>query len=291
MMMNAKQTLDRRNATGIGFRTPHYADIIASRPAVGFFEVHAENYLCGGPRLRQLESLRADWPISVHGVGLSMGSAEGVDPDHLARFVALVERIDPVLVSEHLAWTVIDGIYLNDLLPLPYTEEALETVSRNVSVVQDRLRRPILIENPSRYLRFAGSTVPEADFLAELAQRTGCGLLCDVNNIHVSCANLGGDPYRWLESLPAAAVGEVHLAGHAVNNVRGSAILIDDHGSRVAPAVWELYDLAVQRFPNAPALIEWDSNLPNLSVLIGEAVTADRRRADILLENQHAYAA
>jgi len=290
-MMNTAQSLDRRSAAGIGFRTPHYADIIASRPAVGFLEVHAENYLCGGPHLRQLESLRADWPISVHGVGLSLGSAEGVDPDHLARFVSLVERIDPVLVSEHLAWTVIDGIYLNDLLPLPYTEEALKTVSRNISVVQDRLRRRILIENPSRYLRFAGSTLSEADFLVELARRTGCGLLCDVNNIHVSCANLGGDPYRWLESLPAAAVGEVHLAGHAVNDVHGTAILIDDHGSRVAPAVWELYELAVRRFPRAPALIEWDSNLPDLSVLIGEAATADGRRADILLETDHAYAA
>lgn len=289
--MNTVQSLDRRRATGIGFRTPHYADIIGSRPAVGFWEVHAENYLCGGPHLRHLECLRADWPVSIHGVGLSLGGAEGVDRDHLARFVSLVERIDPVLVSEHLAWTVIDGVYLNDLLPLPYTEEALETVSRNVSIVQDRLRRPILVENPSRYLRFAGSSLCEADFLAELAQRTGCGLLCDVNNIHVSCANLGGDPFRWLESLPAAAVGEVHLAGHAVIDVCGSAILIDDHGSRVAPAVWELYDLAVRRFPHAPALIEWDSNLPDLSVLIGEAVTADRRRANSLSETSHAYAA
>lgn len=289
--MNTAQSLDRRNAAGIGFRTPHYADIVSSRPAVGFFEVHAENYLCGGPHLRQLESLRADWPISVHGVGLSLGSAEGVDRDHLARFVALVERIDPVLVSEHLAWTVVDGNYLNDLLPLPYTEEALETVSRNISVVQDRLRRPILIENPSRYLRFAGSTLSEADFLVELAQRTGCGLLCDVNNIHVSCANLGGDPARWLKSLPADAVGEIHLAGHAINEVRGAAILIDDHGSRVAPAVWELYDLAVRHFPNAPTLIEWDSNLPDLSVLIGEATTADRRRTGTFLEANHAYAA
>jgi hypothetical protein len=276
---------------GVGFRVPHYADIIATRPAVGFLEVHAENYLGGGAPSRQLETLRENWPISIHGVGLSLGSVEGVDRDHLARVASLVERIEPSLVSEHLAWSSTDGVYLNDLLPVPYTEDALDSVVRNVSIVQERLRRRILVENPSRYLRFVDSAVPEEEFLAALVSRTGCGLLCDVNNIYVSCTNTGGDTRRWIDALPAAAVGEIHLAGHTANIAGDAIILIDDHGSRVAPPVWELYEMAVRCFPHAPALVEWDSDLPDLSVLIGEATSADRRRMEALSEVNHAYAA
>lgn len=263
---------------GIGFRAPHGADLLASRPSVGFLEIHAENYMGGGAAPRMMETLRRDWPLSLHGVGLSLGSAEGLDPRHMARLAQLVERAQPMLVSEHLSWSVAGGAYLNDLLPLPYTEESLEIVADNISAAQDWLRRPILIENPSAYLRFAHSTIPEAAFLAELARRAGCGILCDVNNIHVSTHNLGGDARTYLDALPADAVAEIHLAGHAVNDADGVPILIDDHGSAVSDAVWALHDAAVARFPKAAALVEWDSNLPGLAVLVAEAATADARR-------------
>lgn len=291
MMQRVPSPTPRSLPAGVGFRTPHYADVVTARPAVGFFEVHAENYLGGGAALRQLETLRRTWPISLHGVGLSLGSAEGVDRNHLSRVTALVERIQPILVSEHLSWCIADGIYLNDLLPIPYTEEALQTVASNITVVQDRLRRQILIENPSRYLRFVESSISEHEFLAEVVRKTGCGLLCDVNNIYVSAANTGDDPYHWLENLPSNAVGEIHLAGHAANAVDGTTILVDDHGSRVAPAVWDLYERAVHRFPDAPALVEWDSDLPTLSVLVGEATKADRLRVEAFLEATHERAA
>ena len=278
-------------ATGIGFRSPHFAQIVATRPAVGFLEVHAENYLGGGPAVRQLETLCRDWPISLHGVGLSVGSAGGLDQRHLERLARLAARIDPALVSEHLAWSVSGGTYLNDLLPLPYTEESLALVAANIDRMQERLRRQVLIENPSAYLRFAHSTIPEAEFLAALAGRTGCALLFDVNNVYVSCRNLGLDPQAWLDALPAGAVQELHLAGHCSNDADGVAILIDDHGSPVAADVWELFERAVRRFPTAPALIEWDSNLPPLGVLLGEAATADARRHRAAAEVRHAVAA
>ncbi|MGQ0664123.1 MAG: MNIO family bufferin maturase [Pseudomonadota bacterium] len=270
--------------TGIGLRAPHHADIIAARPAVGWFEAHAENYMGGGPPLHYLEALRRDWPVALHGVGLSLGGAEGLDRRHLERLAGLVERIEPGLVSEHLSWSAADGVYLNDLLPLPYTEEALALLAAHVAAVQDRLGRRILVENPSTYLRYVDSAIPEAEFLAELARRTGCGLLCDVNNIYVTCANHGGDARAYLAALPAGAVGELHLAGHHVNQVDELAILIDDHGARVAPPVWELYAAAVVRFPAAPTLIEWDTNLPALAVLVAEAAEADRRRLGVLAE-------
>lgn len=272
---------DARPRAGIGFRAPHGEDILASRPSVGFLEVHAENYMGGGRARRMLESLRRDWPLSLHGVGLSLGSAEGLDPRHMARLAQLVESVEPTLISEHLSWSMAGGAYLNDLLPLPYTEESLAITADNIAAAQDWLRRPILIENPSAYLRFAHSNIPEAAFLAELARRTGCGILCDVNNIHVSTANLGGDPCAYLDALPAEAVAEIHLAGHSVNDADGTAILIDDHGSAVSDAVWALYDAALARFPDAVTLIEWDSNLPALPVLTGEAAKADARRASI----------
>jgi uncharacterized protein len=246
--------------------------------------VHAENYMGGGQTLSQLETLRALWPISVHGIGLSLGSADGLDGRHLDRLRGLVERIDPLLVSDHLSWSVEGGTYLNDLLPLPYTEEALLVVATNVDAAQTRLRRRLLIENPSAYLRFAQSTIPEHEFLGELARRTGCGLLCDVNNIYVTTRNLGGDPIEWLAALPADRVEEIHLAGHCVNDADGQSILIDDHGSRVAPAVWGLFDRATQLFPEAVPLIEWDTDLPELAVLIDEAETANRRRRNALSE-------
>ena len=277
--MDASTVSNRPPCAGIGFRSPHYAEIVATRPPVGFLEVHAENYMAGGgPMLRQLESLRSDWPVSIHGVGMSLGSAEGLDARHLERLAALVEPIEPMLVSEHLSWSVAGGVYLNDLLPLPYTRESLAVVAANVERLQDKLRRRELIENPSAYLRFAASELSEAEFLVELARQTGCGLLFDVNNVHVTCVNLGGDPGAWIDALPAEAVAEIHLAGHTVTDADGVSILIDDHGSEVSPPVWALYERAVRRFPAAATLIEWDSNLPALPVLLAEAQQADSRR-------------
>ncbi|HET7341828.1 MAG TPA: DUF692 domain-containing protein [Methylomirabilota bacterium] len=263
--------------TGIGLRAPHVDEILATRPSIGWLEVHAENYMGGGPAVRALERLRRDYPLSVHGVGLSLGSAEGLDGRHLERLAALAERLQPALVSEHLAWSVTDGAYLNHLLPLPYTEPTLALVAAHVTRVQDRLGRRLLVENPSGYLRFEGSTLAESEFLAALARRTGCGLLCDVNNIHVTCANLGGEPEAYLAALDPATIGEIHLAGHTVNDADGRPLLIDDHGSPVAPAVWDLYGRALERFGPVPTLVEWDTDLPPLSVLLAEAAAAEAR--------------
>jgi uncharacterized protein len=272
-------------ATGIGLRAPHLAEIMSHPTAAGWYEVHAENYMGHGPALRALERLRQMCPISLHGVGLSLGSAEGIDEDHLDRLARLVERLEPMRVSEHLSWSVADGIYFNDLLPLPYTEEALDLVAANVERAQARLGRSILIENPSSYLRYRHSTIAEPEFLAELVRRTGCGLLCDVNNIHVSGRNLGFDASAYLAALPAAAVAEVHLAGHHVNPVGGREILIDDHGSAVAETVWALYAEALDWFGPQPTLIEWDCRLPALSVLLGEAAKADALARHVLQES------
>ena len=265
------------SGVGIGLRAPHVEEVLATRPATGWLEVHAENYMGGGPAVRALERLRHDYPLSVHGVGLSLGTAGDLDPRHLERLARVVERLEPALVSEHLSWSVTGGAYLNHLLPLPYTEESLAVVSEHVECVQARLGRPLLVENPSGYLRFTGDTHGEADFLAALARRTGCRLLCDVNNIHVTCANLGGDPDAYLAALPAEAVDEIHLAGHAVNDADGRAILIDDHGSPVAPAVWALYERALARLGPRPTLIEWDTDVPSLGVLLAEAAAAEQR--------------
>jgi uncharacterized protein (UPF0276 family) len=266
--------------------------MIDARPAAGWLEVHAENYMDCGPAQRQLQALRCDWPISLHGVGMSLGSAGGLDTGHLDRFANLAERVEPMLISEHLAWSVSgDETYLNDLLPLPYTEESLAVVAANVDRMQERLGRQVLIENPSSYLRFVHSTIAEAQFLDELVRRTGCGLLFDVNNVYVTCQNLGFDPRSWIEALPVDAVKELHLAGHCVNDADGIRLLIDDHGSAVAPPVWDLFDRAIDRFPHALTLIEWDSNLPPLPVLLAEAQKADRRRQDCLFGACHARVA
>ena len=266
----------RPGLVGIGLRDPHVAEIIATPPPVGWLEVHVENYLGGGSAPRALDAIRRGHPVSLHGVGLSLGSVEGLDRRHLERLVALVRRIEPALVSEHLSWSIAGGAYLNHLLPLPYTEESLALVCRHVSQAQEVLGRRLLIENPSSYLRFRHSPIPEPEFLGELARRTGCGLLCDVNNVFVTCHNLGLDPSAYLTALPADAIGEIHLAGHSSNDVDGRILLIDDHGSRVAPAVWELYGQVVSRIGPRPTLIEWDTGIPELAVLLEEAAYADR---------------
>ena len=260
---------------GIGLRFAHHREVIETRPRVAWFEVHSENYMGGGPTPAILERVRRDYPISLHGVGLSLGSAEELSSEHLARVRNLIDRFAPGLVSEHLSWNVVDGAYLADLLPLPMTEEALDVVCGNVDRTQESLGRRLLIENPSSYLRFRHSTIPEWEFMAAVAQRTGCGILCDVNNIFVSACNHGWSASDYLAALPPQAIGEIHLAGHAVRQLEGGGeIRIDDHGSKVCPQVWALFSEAVARFGRVPTLVEWDTDLPSLDVLIAEARSA-----------------
>lgn len=263
---------------GIGLRGPHLAEIARDRPATGFLEIHAENHLGRSPAVQAVERLRERYPLSVHAVGLSLGSVEGVDAAHLARVAALVERLQPALVSEHLSWSGFGGRYFNDLLPLPYTDEALDVVCANVDRVQQALGRRISIENPSCYLGFRHSTLTEPAFLAELARRTGCGLLLDINNVVVTAHNLRLDPRAWLD-LPPDAITQFHLAGHAVNDADGETLLVDDHGSRVRDGVWALFDAAVARFGPRPTVVEWDTDLPALAVLLDEARLAQDKLA------------
>lgn len=287
--MNGKRALP--SGAGIGLRAPHVGELLATRPAVPWLEVHPENYMSGGPALVLLEAVRREYPVSLHGVGLSLGTAEDIDARHLSRLRSLVDRLEPCLVSEHLSWSTAGGAYLNHLLPLPYTDETLRVVADHIDEVQNALGRRILIENPSSYLRFRHSSMAEPHFLAELARRTGCGLLCDVNNIYVSAWNVGLDAGSYLDALPTQAIGEIHLAGHAANDADGRTILIDDHGSPVTAPVWKLYQRALERFGSVPTLIEWDTDLPELSVLLGEASVADRLLEAFASEDDHACAA
>jgi uncharacterized protein (UPF0276 family) len=261
---------------GIGLRAPHFGEIIATRPPIGWLEVHAENYFGGGVATARLDTIRQEYPLSLHGVGLSLGTADGLADRHLRRLKTLIERTEPFLVSEHLAWSITGDAYLNDLLPLPYTEESLDIVADNVATAQAALGRRLLVENPASYLRYRHSTISEPDFLSELVRRSGCGLLCDVNNIFVTCRNLDLNAEAYLGALPAAAVGEIHVAGHSRVLRGGQGLLIDDHGSRVAPPVWDLYRRALRRFGLVPSLVEWDNNLPPLTQLLEEAQTAER---------------
>jgi len=275
-------------AAGIGLRFQHHRALLDSRPDIAWLEVHTENYMGGGPSIRTLEAVRRDYPVSLHGVGLSLGSADGLDAAHLERIGEVVRRIEPGLVSEHLSWCAAGGTYLADLLPLPMTQEALDVVCRHVDQTQAFLQRRILVENPSSYLRYAHSTIPEWEFLAAVAQRTGCGILCDVNNIYVSASNHGWDAGAYLAALPADAIAEIHLAGHALRQFDdGQSLRIDDHGSRVAPEVWALYARALARFGRVPTLVEWDTDIPPLEVLLAEAAKA----AALLEEVDRAIAA
>jgi uncharacterized protein (UPF0276 family) len=273
---------------GIGLRFPHHRHVADTRPDIAWFEVHTENYMGGGTPLRYLDGIRRDYPVSLHGVGLSVGSAEGLDAAHLSRVRAVVTRTEPGLVSEHLSWSVVGGTYIADLLPLPMTEEALDIVCRHVGQVQDTLNRRLLIENPSSYLQFTHSTIPEWEFMSAVVARTGCGILCDVNNIHVSACNHNWDASAYLAALPANAVGEIHLAGHAVKEIGGSKLRIDDHGSRVSPEVWTLYREALARFGAVPTLIEWDTNIPAFEVLRDEAAKAERMLQQVEHADVHA---
>ncbi len=261
-------------ATGIGLRSPHIAEIMAARPAIGFLEVHTENYFGGGARLRQLESLRADYPLSFHGVGLSLGRADGLDRDHLRQVVDLVRRFEPMHVSEHLSWSAYVHVAVPDLLPVPFTHEALDVFVRHVDQFQQAIGRQVLIENPSNYVAFDGLDYGEPEFLSRLAGRTGCAVLLDINNIYVSAHNLGRDPYAYFDGLHAE-VRQYHLAGH---DAAPGGLLVDTHGRPVRDEVWALYDAARASFGDAPTLIEWDSAIPPLDVLLAEANKADIRR-------------
>lgn len=264
---------------GIGLRLPHHLEVLESRPRAAWFEVHPENYMANAGALDELEQIRALYPLSLHAVGLSLGSVDGVDLAHVDRLRQLIDLLEPGLVSDHLSWSSVGGRYLPDLLPLPYTEEALNIVCRNVDQVQARLDRTLLVENPSTYLRFANSVIPEAEFLAAVAQRTGCGVLFDVNNVFVSASNQARDASQllaqWCAALDPATVGELHLAGHAVvRTPEGTELRIDDHGDHVNSAVWSLYHEALRHFGTRPTLIEWDTRLPGFEVLQAEATQA-----------------
>jgi hypothetical protein len=256
---------------GIGLRAPHHDEIARRKPALAFLEVHSENFFGdGGPALAALERARDDYPLSLHGVGLSLGSADPLDERHLARLEALVRRVEPMLVSEHLSWSSIDGIHANDLLPLPRTREAVEHVAARIGRVQDRLGRRILVENVTTYLELADSTMSEWEFVAEVARRSGCALLLDVNNIHVNAVNHGFDARDYLAAIEPAAVAEFHLAGHEATALG----LLDTHAAPVAPEVWSLFREAVARIGPRPTLVEWDADIPPLDVLLAEAALA-----------------
>jgi uncharacterized protein (UPF0276 family) len=262
---------------GIGLKAEHYRSILTTKPKIGFFEIHAENYMgAGGPPHRYLSAIRQDYPIALHGVGLSIGGEKPLDRGHLARLKALAERYEPGLFSEHLAWSTHDTGYLSDLLPLPYTPQTLSRVCAHIHETQDALGRQMLLENPSSYMSFAESTFAETQFITEIVRRTGCALLLDVNNVLVSAKNLGTDPKSYLDGYPLAHVREIHLAGHdVVAEEDGGQVLIDAHGSAVADPVWDLYASVIARTGSLPSLIERDNNLPPLEELIAEARHAD----------------
>ncbi len=272
MALHASLPAGPAPASGIGLCAPHYRELLDTRPALAFLEVHSENYFGdGGAPLQYLEQARAHYPVSLHGVGLSLGSSDPLNRVYLARLKQLIDRFEPLLVSDHLSWSSIDGIYLNDLLPLPYTEAVLDHFCARISEAQDVLGRQLLVENPSSYLQFAASAIPEWEFLAEVARRSGCGILLDVNNIYVSCRNHGFNATQYLAALPAAAIGEIHLAGHTVKQLPEGEILIDTHGAPVSEQVWALYREALARFGARPTLVEWDNDLPPLATLVEEA--------------------
>ena len=276
-MNSTAATLTRR--AGIGLRPPHYRAMLDVMPDVSFLEVHSENFFGdGGQPLKYLTKFREDYAISTHGVGLSLGSTDPLSLEHLKKLKRLVDLIEPALVSEHLCWVGVNGRFLNDLLPLPYTTESLDHVVARVYEVQDFLKRPILVENVSSYLEFVDSTIPEWEFVREVAHRAGCQILLDVNNIYVNAVNHDFDALTYLDSIAPGSVGEIHLAGFQDTG----DILIDTHGAAVSDEVWKLYRYAIARFGNVPTLIEWDTDIPVLPVLLDEAQKANR----ILAPNQ-----
>ena len=263
---------------GVGLRLPHIAEVVATRPDAGWLEIHPENFLANPHAVELLAAAVAHYPISVHTVGVSIGSAGGIDRAHLKRVRALIDRVDPFLVSGHLAWSTHAGEYLNDLLPLQYDDESLALLSRHIDEVQDGLGRPYVVENPASYVGFGSSTMSEVEFLSELAHRTGCRLLCDVSNVYLSGHNMGFDPYAYIDAFPAWTVAEIHLGGFTPeeeDGIAGGLVLVDTHAAAIAAPVWDLYAHAVRRFGPQPTLIEWDNDLPPFAALLSEALRAD----------------
>lgn len=276
---------------GIGLRLPHLAQVLETKPAAAWFEVHPENFIANPHAAELLCEVAAHYPVSLHSVGISVGSAGGVDRAHLARVKTLADRIDPILVSGHLAWSTHAGEYLNDLLPLPYHRQSLDIVCDHIAEVQDVLGRSYHLENPSNYLGFADSTMPETAFLADIVRRTGCRLLCDVSNIHVSAHNLGYDAHRYIDELPGEAIGEVHLGGFEIEAEEGgTTVIIDTHSRPIAADAWSLYAYAISHFGRRPTLIEWDSAIPDLGILLREAALADATADAALKDRAHALA-
>jgi uncharacterized protein len=277
---------------GIGLRAPHYQSILATKPEVGFLEVHSENFFGdGGQPHRYLHAFRESYPISLHGVGLSLGSADEINSAHLKKLKRLADAVEPALISEHLCWVGVNGRFLNDLLPLPYTSESLQHVVAHIDQVQDFLGRRISVENVSSYLEFVDSDIPEWQFVQEVADRAGCGILLDVNNIYVNATNHGFDAKTYIDAITPGSVTEIHLAGFQDTG----EILIDTHGATVSDPVWQLYEYAISRLGPVPTLIEWDTNLPALEVLLGEAKYADtlmkkQARSTATVQRKSAYA-
>lgn len=277
---------------GASLKGEHVARILATAPDIGFFEVHAENYMgAGGPPHAQLAAIRERYPLSLHGVGLSIGAEGPLDADHLARLKALNDRYHPELFSEHLAWSTHEGVYFNDLLPVPYDEATLARVVSHIDQVQDTLGRRMLLENPSTYVAFDRSTMSELDFIGEVARRSGCGLLLDVNNVHVSATNHGWSAEGYLDAFPLHRVGEIHLAGHAQDiDDEGCPLLIDSHDRAPDDVVWDLYTRVIAAAGPLPTLIEWDAELPEWPVLLAEAEKADAILARAAEKQPHAAA-
>jgi uncharacterized protein (UPF0276 family) len=292
---HAVKTPRALRTAGAGLRLPHLAEVAATTPSVAWFEIHPENFLANPHARELLMKIAERYPISVHTVGVSIGSVEGIDRAHLERVRELTDDVDPIFVSGHLAWSTHQGAYLNDLLPLPYDDETLQVVSTHLHQVQDALRRPYLVENPSSYVGFGTSTMTEVEFLGELARRTGCGLLCDVSNVFLSGHNMGYDPYQYIDAFPAEVVHELHLGGFAAEDDEATAddtpILIDTHGTVIAEPVWQLYAHALRRFGATPTLIEWDNDIPELDTLFAEVQRANTVAAEALKDmNAHVVA-
>ncbi len=277
-MLDASSPASLPHRPGVGYKPQHYSDIMSSPGPLGWLEIHAENYMGDGGRpIAQLQHLSDHFPISVHGVGLSIGGEGDLDPDHLARLKHLIGWLNPASFSEHLAWSTHDSHFYNDLLPLPYTPRTLDRVATHISQVQDTVGRRMLLENPSSYLAFAESTMSETDFLRELTQRTGCGLLLDVNNVFVSATNLKTSPQDYIDAFPLDAVGEIHLGGHDEDeDETGAPLLIDSHGREVVDPVWALLDYTLAKSGPKPLLIEWDTDVPEWPVLAAEVARADQ---------------
>jgi uncharacterized protein (UPF0276 family) len=278
-------------AAGIGLRLQHLSTVLRERPRAAWLEVHPENFIANPHAAELLGEIALHYPLSVHSVGISVGSAGGIDRAHLARIKTLIDRVDPIMVSGHLAWSTHEGEYLNDLLPLPYTTQSLGIVCDHIGEVQDALGRAYHLENPSNYLGFTHSTMTETEFLNEVVERTGCRLLCDVSNIHVSAHNLGYDAHRYINELPGAAIGEFHLGGFEMEDeAGGTSVIIDTHARPIDASAWDLYAYAVARFGRRPTLIEWDSAVPDISVLLDEAAKADTVARAALKDMTHAAA-